>query len=273
MADGDPEVDRADREQRIRGIMRQLSGHTSSPEREQLERRAKALMTAKPSQYRVAELDLRHSIQLANDAADARAAEQRDAMRLRAELRGLKSSAVASLDLRLARVEEGVERLTAQLRRRVQEVHQQAKTEADRNYAAEVAAKVLTDLGYEVQEGFDTLVVEDGVGYFHRPEWTGHAVRLRLGSEDARMDFDVCQLQSDTGEPTASQAQELDALGSWCGQVAELSARFRDYGVILEVDGQEDIHTSVVHPLEPSEAPGEIMSPRRRRQPRKSTEA
>ena len=98
------------------------------------------------------------------------------------------------------------------LARQVATVEREAQKLADRHFAMKVTAECLTDLGYEVEQGFETVSVEKGVGLVRRASWRGYALQIRAGANREDVAFNIVRLDS----PSGSAARDFEVETEFC---------------------------------------------------------
>src|SRR5207245_1207719 len=162
-------------------ILGRVLDRVTSKTKGELEARAAQAKEAKdPVRADLLVTELRIRVQKANERARSMMTEAEEAEDLLARLRGFDNPEVAETCKALDRVTKYEGPLTEGLRRRVSEVYERAKREADRKYVAEVLRSAFTELGYEVGEDFATLFVEGGTVYCHKPTWRDYSVCVRV---------------------------------------------------------------------------------------------
>ncbi len=119
---------------------------------------------------------------------------------------------------------------TADLAARADAAVAEAVGDRDRELVAASVRRSLQSFGYVVEEGFETLVVDDGVAYVRRADWSDHAVAVRLFDGRPRVAFNVV---SRTGPIDAVRSTEVER--EWCAAVDQIEAALVDDGVVLDL--------------------------------------
>ena len=98
------------------------------------------------------------------------------------------------------------------------------------DYAVRALHESLAEVGCEVQEEFDTLLVRDGIAHVRRPGWGDLAVRVRLRPKDQSLYFNVVR-------PRDADA-EIDpgAERDWCSAFDALLPALAEKGIDLRVN-------------------------------------
>lgn len=160
----------------------------------------------------------------------------------RAELEGLRESLLGLDPATCAPVLQDLEALlvagatvSAQLAEEVTRVRARCTANADRRFALEVAAACLEELGYEVEDAFDTVVATDGLTYLRRAGWPGYAVQVRSTPGRAELGFNVVRSSAAAADPVRGAEIETQ----WCTHFERLQERARDRGVDLMLTRSE----------------------------------
>ena len=114
------------------------------------------------------------------------------------------------------------------------EIATSAKRDADRLYAGAVLAGALKEIGYNVQQGFETLFVENGVAICERRD--GYAVRVRLADGKPLMDFEMVRFATADGRSSQEQTiRDIEAERVFCNDYDVLfkSAASAGVGLVL----------------------------------------
>jgi hypothetical protein len=195
-----------------------------------IEALAEAAVTA-PSKVRGRQLAevLGNDVGRANRAATARR-ERTDAVRSCLERLGAWEHPATSEARRWILAELGGPLPTAALVARAEAAVAEAASDRDRELVAASVRRSLQSFGYVVEEGFETLVVEDGVAYVRRADWSDHAVAVRLFAGRPRVAFNVV---SRTGPVDAVRNTEIER--EWCAAVDQIESALVGDGVVLDL--------------------------------------
>jgi hypothetical protein len=134
--------------------------------------------------------------------------------------------------LRVQRATENTRRRRDELARLAAEEEAREQEEAERQYVLDAITTAFTDMGYEVDAGFETLTAEAGEVLLTRDEWPLHAVKMRLD--------DASQIRAAllrTEAPRGDDERRLDAEREqqWCAAFEEARARLAAAGVGSDV--------------------------------------
>ncbi|WP_224273808.1 hypothetical protein [Streptomyces sp. LS1784] len=177
--------------------------------------------------------ETRLRVQRANSAAKAR---RRDADEAIGFLHDLENARVADVDpvrALLAEVVAGRRALDEPLRRRVAGCRAAAEAEAEQRYVVNTVTDALTDLGYQVSQGFETLTVTDGALRLSRSEWPEHAVNLVVDQQGGQMRTAVVRTAAGSGDDDAHIDVEREE--QWCQDFHELRGRLARAGLSTDV--------------------------------------
>ena len=97
----------------------------------------------------------------------------------------------------LRQVVAGAAPLTDMLRELAQQAAAELQRAADRRYVRNCVTESLAELGYAVDEGFQTAVARNGILQVTRSEWNGHGVRLALDEEKGELRAVVVRTRED----------------------------------------------------------------------------
>jgi hypothetical protein len=184
-------------------------------------------------------LALRYEVQQAITRAERRRADKQHAVRLRSQVAPfLDQQQAAEIDRALATVTEEGQPLTAQLRRDAANVAAACAIEQDRRIAAAAAAETFRELGYEVEEGFETLAAQRGVAHVTKPGWHGYAVQFRL--QENMMRFHVVGEADRARSPSAAATRDREVQEAWCQDVEPVRERMKNHGVRFAVTEQTE---------------------------------
>jgi len=148
------------------------------------------------------------------------------------KLDSLNKSATPSVNEELTKVVSGERALTDDVR----VAAEVAITEGEREFADNVLKHTLEQLGYEVQEGFETLFEGGGSAFFQRASWGEHHVRVTANHERQRLSLDVVRFGTggDVSPEQALRDKEMET--HWCGEVEALVGGLARQGVLVDLD-------------------------------------
>jgi len=218
-----------ERRQKLERAIARLSGGISETHMTNLKKLATdALAAPHIGRFESLMLALQVDVQHANEAARESAADAARAAELIAQLRGLEGPEVEEMLRGLESVERREQRLPPDIEGRVASVEQAARARADQRYAAQVIREEFERLGYEIDEGFETMFVAGGRIEISKPSMKDYAARVEAAAGDGRLDVRLVR----AGGPAASVSQEQrlrdrEAEEAWCVDFAEVLAAAR----------------------------------------------
>jgi hypothetical protein len=170
---------------------------------------------------------LRAAIDAENRRVAARAQARARAAAWRERLAAYAGPAVEGAFAELDAAGASAEGVTDELDRRLQQLADAEEARAARDYTVASVADVLDELGYEVGESFDSVLVQDGYADIRRGDWPGYAVRVRLSDERPALMFNVVR-----GEAAATQAvRDHEVETAWCSSLDDIRTRLGEAGV------------------------------------------
>lgn len=221
--------------ERVRQVVAGLDGTATEAETREVSRLAAAILAATTDPGASLLLDeLRLRVHGIRQSAALRRQSRADARALLATLHGLDGAEVDGVRERLAAAEAGEAELPASLRAEVVQVAERARRAADRQYTANVLASALTELGYDVEEGFATLA--GGPGGAQAAKWAAHAVRVQFTGGDG---IALRVVREETGDQSDDQLREdREIEHEFCRDFARLSQRLEQDHVQLRITSQ-----------------------------------
>jgi hypothetical protein len=209
-------------------------------------RAGQILAVASPVRAELLLDDLRVLVQRANERVAARR-KQLDA--LHARLSGYAGESIDAARALLHSAADDPDPDWPGLARAVDEAIEQTVAAALNDYAVRALHESLAEVGCEVEEEFDTVLVRDGMAHVRRPGWNDLAVRVRLRPEDQALHFNVVRPR-DT-------AAELDpaAESDWCTAFDALLPALARKGVELRVNMRAEIGSGRVQQVDPLRYP------------------
>ena len=216
----------------VRVASRLLPG-VNPAERETIARAAERVLSARSridARNRLG--DMRARVDQANQAAAGRRVQATEAARLLQPLAHADAT-VQPLREDLLEVVAGDAPLTDTLRERARQAAAELQRAADRRYVRDSVTESLAELGYAVDEGFQTAVVKDGVLQVTRGEWDAHGVRMVLDEEKQELRAAVVRTRDGTGWDAARVDAEREA--QWCAVQEKLKAMLAAKNITYEV--------------------------------------
>lgn len=128
----------------------------------------------------------------------------------------------------------------------------EVKAAADHRYIRERVLAGLQELGYTVDEDFETRVPVGGVLSVAHEDWRSHGVRIRLDESSAQLTAMVVRTEADGGWDAAAEDEEREA--QWCAHLPELTQVLRRQGIELSLVRATEPGTRVV-PMVAASAP------------------
>jgi hypothetical protein len=171
---------------------------------------------------------------LAADTADAdrrhvaEAAERVGSARGAAEAEGLLSEVRLRVQAANARTAE--RKALAERERATREAARQA--EAERAYLLDAVTSAFGELGYEVDEGFETLTARDGEVILSKDAWPDHAIRMRV---DDGAHIRAALVRTAEAESEEERRIDVEREEEWCAAFEAARARLSQAGVRSDV--------------------------------------
>ena len=213
---------------------------------------AAAATTQDEAESRLTEVRIR--IQEANEHARRRRDDRAAAARFARELAS--HPAAGAVRARLADIADGTAVFDEDLRAEAVRLVGDLQREAEHRYVTDALREAFEGLGYEVDEGFETLTADSGEAVLTRGDWSQHAIKVRV--DDARQ-IRMALLRTEPAESDDQRRLDVEREEQWC-------ASFEAAREHLERAG---IHADVRWRVEPGEQRLPVAQVRRdRRQPR-----
>ncbi|MDN3352631.1 response regulator receiver protein [Actinomadura sp. DC4] len=210
---------------------------------------AAAATTQGEAESRLTEVRIR--IQKANERARGGRDDRAAAARFLRELAAHPDA--ETVRARLGEIADGTRPFDADLRAEAVRLVADLQREAEHRYVTAAIQEAFEELGYEVDEGFETLTANDGEAVLTRGDWTQHAIKIRV--EDARQ-VRMALLRTEPGESADQRRLDVEREEQWCASFEAARAR-------LDAAG---IHADVRWRVEPGEQRLPVAQPRRTRQ-------
>ena len=139
--------------------------------------------------------------------------------------------------------------LDASLHQQALRAVEEAKAGADRRYVHRCLTESLAELGYVVDEGFQTQIPADGTLHVVHEGWTAHGVRLRFDDADGQMQTLMMQtlvmrtlvmrtLVMRTAQGSDGDGERLDREreAQWCATLDHLRETLAERGISYQVN-------------------------------------
>jgi hypothetical protein len=210
-----------------------LSADATADECQTVARAAERVLTARSQiEARNRLANMRERVDQANRKAAGRLAQATEAAQLLQPLAHAGTS-VQPLRAELLNVVAGDIPLTSELRERARRAAADMQRAADLRYVRDSVTESLAELGYVIDEGFQTAVVRDGVLQVTRNEWQAHGVRMFLDEQKQELRALVVRTGADAGWDAARVDTERES--QWCGIQAKLKAKLAARHITYEV--------------------------------------
>lgn len=150
---------------------------------------------------------------------------------LLARLDVLGNAASEELRLKLRAVSAGQTTLDEALRKDAEA----AIKNSESGYAGHVLKQTLEEMGYDVQEGFETLFDQGGQCFFQQPDWDEHYVRVSIDPQRQRLNLDMVHYGTVEDDSSAQAAKDTAMEEQWCGQVSNLMEHLSERGLTIDL--------------------------------------
>jgi hypothetical protein len=200
---------------------------------------AQYLAARTPAEAEPIGIELRLQVQQFNDSKKRQERDHKEAVALLSRLGPSLSPRLQALERELELVQAGFNGLTADLRDRAKKAVVEAAAEltrAEQAAAAEILARSLGDLGYEVAPIENTLFVQGGTAYFKKPGWDRYCVRMVVRPVDEAINFNVVRMPDKDGNtPADSRHADAEIENEWCGSLHQLGNVLESRGIDLKM--------------------------------------
>jgi hypothetical protein len=230
----------------VRVASRLRPGATAG-EREAIAQAATRVLTARSridARNRLA--DMRVRVDRANEAAPRRVEQATEAARLLQPLAHADAEETRPLREELLRVVAGSAPLTGTLRERACQAAADLQRTTDRGYVRTCVTESLAELGYAVDEGFQTAVVKDGVLQVTHGDWNAHGVRMVFDGDKQEVRAAVVRTQDGGRDANRVDAEREK---QWCAAQEKLKVMLAAKNVTFEIRSRTEPGTRPVHVL------------------------
>jgi hypothetical protein len=220
-------------------IVGRLAVEASETNREMVTAAAQRVLTARSrTEARNRLGDVRVRLDQANAVAVER---QRQAIQAAALLQPLAQADGSAEPLRAALrdVVAGRRELTADLSEQAERITAAVQHDADRQYLRQSVTEALAELGYDVEEGFQTAVPQNGRLQIRRSEWSAHGVRMILDESKQELRAVVVRTEADTGWDQSRVDVEREQ--QWCADLDRLAEGLAAKGISYQVRTRSEV--------------------------------
>ncbi|MFI0351582.1 response regulator receiver protein [Actinomadura sp. 9N407] len=140
---------------------------------------------------------------------------------------------ITEVRLRVGEANRRTEELRARERRRAAERDAAEQAEAERQYVLGSITSAFEEMGYEVQDGFETLTAgEEGAVVLSRGSWPDHSVRLRV---DDAAQVRAAMVRTAPARSEDDRRLDVEREREWCEAFEAARERLGEAGVRSEV--------------------------------------
>lgn len=175
--------------------------------------------------------ELRVRVGEANDAAVRQREQARTAATMVQALSESTEHRAARLRAELAEVVAGRRALDPELRQKAMTACDQVRIEQESNYVREALARGLTELGYQVDQRFDTFTGGGARLRLVRDQWPEHAVSMVVDGDELR----TMVVRTEGAEGDDAARLDVEREQQWCADFEELRDRLADDGLRVEL--------------------------------------
>ena len=258
--------------ERTSRLLESLEAGVLDADRAAIEHRAEEAIGARTGRRNALIAQLSLDIQRANAEAGSRETMVRQAERWHRELFGFEGPEVEELDRILRGVAEGEAVLPPGMERRIGQAVARANRKLERDCALEIIGEELRELGYVVEEGFETASPEAPHMLLRNPDMEeGYHVSLRADPEASVLHARVVREADGAGAGSRRGAirKRMDhaAESAWCADFATALAAAEGKGVSARLTSRKRAGEVPVAAITP---PGGKTATRRKRKRRQT---
>ncbi|XVQ12629.1 response regulator receiver protein [Spirillospora sp. CA-255316] len=140
--------------------------------------------------------------------------------------------ALTEVRLRVQAANRRTEELRAEARRAAAERDAAEQAEAERRYVLSSITSAFEEMGYEVQQGFETLTAGDGEVVLSRGSWPDHSVRMRV-DDAAHVRAAMVRTRPARGED--DRRLDVEREREWCEAFEAARERLEGAGIRSDV--------------------------------------
>jgi hypothetical protein len=189
---------------------------------------AAAAATQGEAESRLTEVRIR--IQQANERARTRRDDRAAAARFLLELAAHPDA--DGVRARLGEVAVGTRPFDDDLRAEAVRLVADLQRQAEHRYVTATLQEAFEELGYQVDDGFETLTANDGEAVLTRGDWTQHAIKVRV--DDARQ-VRMALLRTEPGEGDEQRRLDVEREEQWCASFEAARRRLDAAGIHADV--------------------------------------
>jgi len=208
-------------------VYSQLDIDVDAADRKRLEALVEDAISSRLAERQAKEQHLQFEIRSINQVWEGRRNRRLAHIALREKLSSLPGSEIATARSLVEASSADDREVDETLRKTVSDAVDAAVGRANRIFVQEQAAAAFEELGYELQEGFSTLLATGKPAHVHSVEMKGYAVRVQQ-HRDGEMQFRVVRDAALGGDENLRD-REVEEL--WCSDFADLIAVVDDNGV------------------------------------------
>ena len=137
-------------------------------------------------------------------------------------------AALTEVRLRVQAANRRTERLREEARRAAAERDAAEQAEAERRYVLESITAAFEEMGYEVQQGFETMTAQGGEVVLSRGSWPDHSVRMRV--EDAAH-VRAAMVRTSPARSEEDRRLDVEREQEWCEAFEAARRRLESRGI------------------------------------------
>jgi hypothetical protein len=131
----------------------------------------------------------------------------------------------------LADVVAGQRALDPELREEAMAACEQVRAERENSYVRDALTRGLEQLGYDVDQGFDTFTAQGARLRLSRDQWPEHAVSVVVDGERVR----TMVVRTESGEGDDAERLDAEREEQWCADFEDLRDQLAGDGLHLDV--------------------------------------
>ncbi|WP_433333893.1 response regulator receiver protein [Spirillospora sp. CA-294931] len=139
--------------------------------------------------------------------------------------------------LRVQAANKSAEEQRQEERRRAREREAVEQAEAERLYVLHSVTSAFQDLGYEVEQGFETLTANDGSVVLTKGSWPDHSVRMRV---DDAAHVRAAMVRDRAAESEDDRRLDAEREREWCEEFEAARGRLKAAGIGSDVTWRLD---------------------------------
>lgn len=171
-----------------------------------------------------AEADVRHVAEAAERLGTARTDDEAESL-------------LSEVRLRVQQANRWTAERQAEQARRRAEAEAAEQAAAERAYVMDAVTTAFADIGYEVEQGFETLTAQDGTVILTRDGWPDHAVKLKLDEPET---LRAALVRTEEPRSEEDRRRDVEREEEWCAAFEAARRRLASAGVASDVRWQLD---------------------------------